>query len=88
MSGDSWQSHDDEDAAHDDEDVDFDPDGDKPALVRCSSCRAEIYEDAVVCPYCGDFVVTDTSPWSDRSILWILLGILGIAAVILVLALG
>ena len=54
--------------------------------VPCSQCGAEIYEDAVRCPACGTYITHDTSVWSGRSGWWIVLGLLGILAVILALA--
>ncbi len=30
-------------------------------LIRCSSCRQMVYEDADRCPYCGQWLV-DTKP--------------------------
>jgi len=53
--------------------------------VRCPDCGAEIYEDALRCPACGSYVTHDTGVWSGRPDWWILLGLLGVLAVILVL---
>ena len=88
MSADSWQSRNEFDNDEFDDDVDYDPDGDKPALVPCSSCGAQIYDDSVTCPKCGDYVVADTNPWSGHSVAWIVLGALGVLATVAVLALG
>jgi len=89
MSDDAWKSKDEFDNDEfDNDDVDFDPDGDKPILVPCSACGAQIYDDAVVCSECGEYVVADTSPWSGQSVWWIVLGVLGIFAVVVALALG
>lgn len=54
--------------------------------VPCSHCGAEVYEDAVRCPVCGNYVTHDTNVWSGRPGWWILLGLLGILAAILALA--
>ena len=53
--------------------------------VPCAACGAEVYEEAVCCPSCGEYLTTDTSVWTDRSWWWIGLGLLGIAAVVLAL---
>ena len=61
-------------------------DDDSSETVPCPDCRAEIYEAAEQCPYCGNYVVHRSDVWSGRSRWWIVLGLLGILAVILVLA--
>jgi len=62
---------------------------DDPAdLVACPSCGAEIYEESVQCPICGDYVtrgVRSGSLWEGRPIWWIVLGLIGIMAVIAML---
>ena len=55
--------------------------------VDCPACGAEVYEDAEVCPVCGEFITTNTGPWAGRSPWWIAIGIAGIIATILALAL-
>ncbi len=55
--------------------------------LPCPHCRAEIYEDAEQCPYCGEYVTHSTSIWAGRPWWWIVLGLLGIVAVIFVLLL-
>ena len=61
------------------------PDDDLSETVPCAQCGAEIYEDAVRCPACGAYVAHASSVWSGRPAWWIVLGLLGILAVILVL---
>jgi DNA-directed RNA polymerase subunit RPC12/RpoP len=62
------------------EDSDF---GDEePNTIRCPECGAEVYDDAVQCPTCGSYLPADTSPWSGRSLWWIVLGLLGAGAAI------
>ena len=61
-------------------------DDDLSAALPCPECGAEVYEDAVQCPRCGAYLTHDTNIWSGRPVWWILLGILGILAVILALA--
>jgi len=69
----------------DDDDSEFDDFGDESheaELLPCPACKTPIYEDAPQCPACGEYVVHDTSAWSGRSWWWILLGLVGIVAVI------
>ncbi len=56
--------------------------------VPCPECGAEVYEDAVRCPVCGAYITitSKNSIWSGRPGWWILLGLLGILAVVIVLA--
>ncbi|QDV52406.1 zinc ribbon domain-containing protein [Gimesia fumaroli] len=58
-------------------------DDDVNETVACSNCGAEIYEDAVSCPICGEYITTNTHPFSDRPNWWITLGIVGVIATIL-----
>lgn len=54
----------------------------------CPACGREIDEDAQLCPGCGTAVMHDTGIWTGRSRMWVVLGVLGIIAVILALTLG
>ena len=56
--------------------------------VACPECGAEVYEDAVRCPVCGTYITTthQTSVFAGRPLWWIALAVLGILAVIVVLA--
>lgn len=65
----------DDDLTHDDEEVD---------LVECPKCHAEVYEDSVQCPVCGSYITHSTSVWQGKSLTWVVLGLLGIIAVIYV----
>ncbi|MGQ9576203.1 MAG: hypothetical protein ACUVUC_12875 [Thermoguttaceae bacterium] len=57
----------------------FDESG--PDTIRCAKRGADVYDDAVQCPSCGCYVMEDTSPWAGRSLWWIVLGLLGFAAI-------
>ncbi|MCC9606325.1 zinc ribbon domain-containing protein [Blastopirellula sp. JC732] len=57
-------------------------------LDHCPQCGGEIYDDADVCPHCGEYLIHRNSPWSDRSFLWVALGLLGVIAVIASLFFG
>lgn len=76
-----------------DEDESFDeysdefPEDEEAETLPCPHCRAEIYEDAEQCPHCGEYVTHSTSVWAGRPWWWIVLGLLGIVAVIFVLLL-
>lgn len=70
----------------DDETDDWPDDSDDAAeTIPCPSCGADIYEEAEQCPKCGDYVVHGTSPWNDKPVWWMLLGLAGAVAVILAL---
>ena len=58
--------------------------------VECRECGADVYEDAECCPVCGNYVVHGSSGylWKNRPVWWIVLGLLGILAVIVALTLG
>lgn len=77
--------HDDVDEQEFPEEEPWDEDDDD--TMSCPSCGADIYDDAVQCPVCGDYVTSQTSPWSGRPTWWVLLGLAGMVAVIVVLAL-
>jgi hypothetical protein len=63
-------------------------DEDVDETLPCPECGAEIYEDTPQCPHCGSFVTFSTHPFRGRSWWWIGLGVLGIVAVIVVLAIA
>lgn len=56
----------------------------------CPHCGADIYEDAVRCPICGQYVTPGARKnlWASRSAWWVLLGLLGTGAVLWVLLTG
>jgi hypothetical protein len=56
--------------------------------VPCPACGAEVYEDADQCPACGEYITADTRIWSGKPTWWIILGVLGILAVMAALLLG
>ena len=72
----------DDDDRADDEYPD-DIDDDSTDTIACPRCGAEVYEDAVRCPVCGDYIEhSGGSAWTGRPFWWIMLGILGILALI------
>ena len=80
MDGDSY--YEDEDWS----DEDWHEDDSVTDVVPCPECGADVYEDADQCPSCGHYILPDTSPWSGKPLLWVVLGLAGIAAVIGALA--
>ncbi len=55
----------------------------------CPNCGAEIYEDTDQCPVCGQYITPGgQNLWANRSAWWVLLGLLGIGAVLWVLLAG
>jgi hypothetical protein len=84
---DEWLAdEDDPNADWEDDPYDEDDDDDDSLCIRCPNCGADVYEDSVLCPHCGEFLVAQTHPFADRPVWWVLLGMLGIGAVIVVLA--
>lgn len=79
--GDSWEDEEWPDEDYGDEEAD---------VVACPECGQDVYEDAEFCPACGNYIVHRSSSyvWTNRPTWWILLGLLGILAVILSLAFG
>jgi hypothetical protein len=69
-----------------DEDEDYDEDD--VAWLPCPECGEEIDEELVQCPYCGEYITHGHSLWSGRSATWIVLGVLGIVAVVVALLFG
>ncbi|QDT96314.1 zinc ribbon domain-containing protein [Gimesia aquarii] len=67
------------------EDAGTDSDEFETATVPCSNCGADVYEEAVACPVCGEYVGVNTHPFSDRPQWWITLGVVGGIATILCL---
>ncbi|MFH0943960.1 MAG: hypothetical protein V2A76_02080, partial [Planctomycetota bacterium] len=57
-------------------------DDDLTETIRCSSCGEDVYEDAVVCPACNEYVSHRNHALAGRPIWFILLGVAGLAALI------
>jgi hypothetical protein len=69
----------DESPADDDE---WDDDNDTSETLACPLCGADVYEDAIRCPNCGEYITHSTSFFAGRPWWWIALGIAGVLAVI------
>lgn len=61
---------------------------DSADLIPCPECGAEIYDDSEQCPRCGSYLIHQNNTWSGRPAWWVILGLLGIVAVIAVLSLS
>ncbi len=73
----------DENEYPDEVEADFDEsDGDTVDTLPCPDCGAEVYAEAQQCTVCGNYVTFDSNPWQGKSTLWIVLGLLGILAVV------
>ena len=57
-------------------------DDDGAETLPCPECGSQIYEEAEQCPICGAYVTFDRALWTNRPWWWILLGLLGMAAVV------
>ena len=78
-----------DDELRDDEYPDREDSDDEDELtetVPCPQCGTQVYEDAVQCPICGEYVDHGANVLAGRPLWWIVLGVLGIAAVIVVLS--
>ncbi len=62
-----------------------DPDEDLEVTVACPECGASVYEDVSQCPYCSAYISISTNPWRGRSLVWVALGLLGVAGTIFAL---
>jgi hypothetical protein len=69
-------------------DEDENDDDDHAVVLPCPACGAEINEEAPQCPVCGTYITHGASIWTGRPVWWIVLGALGILAVVLTLFIG
>ena len=67
------------------EDWSDDDDGDT-LVIPCSACGADVYEDAEWCPICGEYIVHRTDAWQQKPTWWVVLGLAGIIATVIVLS--
>jgi hypothetical protein len=79
--------YDDDDWDDDDYDDDEFDEDDPDAWYECPLCGADVYEEADVCPACGDYIKPKLVSRSDARPMWyVFLGLAGILAVVLVLS--
>ncbi len=83
MSGDdSWFEETDDEL----EEHEFPGDDDESAeTIACPACGAEVYEDAIRCPACGTYITQTTKALAALPLWAVILGLLGILAVVLAL---
>jgi predicted nucleic acid-binding Zn ribbon protein len=55
-----------------------DYDDDEWPTVPCPYCRAEISEDSVQCPRCGEYISKEDSPREPKTAFWIVMMVLAI----------
>jgi len=78
----------DDDEMDDDLDEDFDGEDDEAEVLPCPACGFSVYEDSPWCPSCGQYVTFpdgSAGAWSGRPNWWIVLGILGVGATLLMM---
>ncbi len=73
------------DSDSDDFDDLVEDDSDETEVVVCPMCGTAVYEDAEQCPACGEWITTSTHPFAGRALWFVVLGVLGIVATIVVL---
>ncbi len=62
-------------------------DDDDSETVPCPACGQDVYADAERCPGCGEYIIASGSSsylWKDRPVWWIVLGLMGILAMLYV----
>ena len=63
-------------------------DDDSAVELPCPACGEPVYEDADVCPHCGDFITPGRRPAVANVPTWAaVLGVLGVIGTVLALAL-
>jgi uncharacterized paraquat-inducible protein A len=56
-------------------------DEDEPATVTCPYCQEQVYEDAVRCPRCENYISQEDAPPAQRP-WWIVLGALAVLVIV------
>ena len=82
---DDWDDEEDDDDWEDDEDFEDSAPEDESETLPCPNCGSEVFEDADMCPTCHHAIVFSNNPWNNRHWLWVMMGALGTAAVIIAL---
>lgn len=67
---------------------DPDEDDDLSDTTPCPACGADVFADAPACPVCGHYIAAETSAWSGRPVWWIVLGAIGVVALLVFLLRG
>jgi len=82
-----WGDDDRDDTDWDDTEEWPDESDDEVDVRPCPACGVEIYEEAERCPSCGEYVVWSNSAFTGKPKWWVILGLIGIVAVIAALTL-
>ena len=79
----TWNSPDDEWDDEDDDLEEYGEDDDKEPTILCPYCRAEIWEESIQCPECGEYLSQEDGrarfEWQSR---WIVLTAIALLALI------
>jgi hypothetical protein len=67
------------------DDEEWPDDDDSSETVPCPHCGAEMYEDSIHCPVCGEYVTHSTSPMAGWPMWFAILGLVGVIALIVAL---
>lgn len=73
---------DEEDDDWEDDESDFEDDDVAASLIECPNCGADVYEETVRCPLCGEYITRSNSPWNGKPMWWRVAGMAGIVALI------
>lgn len=69
-----------------DEEEIYEDDDEETSTVSCRACGAEVYEDALECPVCNQYLEAGSrSPLAGRPLWYVALAILGMGALIFAL---
>lgn len=72
--------HGDDGDEEDEPDFEGDGDTDDAGTIDCPYCRREIIEDAVRCPYCGNYLSSEDAPRESKPLWWLIGAVLALAA--------
>ena len=59
-----------------------DGEDDSTPVISCPNCRADVYEEADVCPACGEFLLDASRPLEKKPFWYVVLGLFGVLAVV------
>ena len=80
--------HEDDDFEDDEFEYFEDAEDDEAETIRCPACGTDVYEDAVQCPACREYISPSSSVWTDRPWWWIALGVAGVWRMIIALTMA
>jgi zinc-ribbon domain len=58
---------------HDFDEEDWGEDPDEDVTMPCPHCREPVYDDAELCPHCGQYLSREDAP--SRKPWWVILGV-------------